>query len=105
MMKSDEITDNFFEESAKRCFLKPGKDPKDLNSKERYERFVTNISHDLHDYFHRVEDDWEDNQREAEIARLGLPPTPKFNVTKRENDVVPLERLLENPGRTNRPAR
>lgn len=102
---SKDITDEFFEESTKRVFKKLVLDPKDLNPKERYDRFESTINHDLHEYFHRVDDDWKDNQREDEIARFPLPPTPKFNQMKRTIDFTLLEKLLEKPARDSRPAR
>lgn len=104
MMKSSDIDDEFFEENAKKI-LEYVKDPKDVNLKDRYERLEPIVSHELHDYFHRVDDDWKDDEREAEILELGLPPTPRFNQTKRENQVVDLEGLLGNPGREYRPKR
>lgn len=102
-MKTFEINDDIFEESVKK-FVIPPKDPKYRDSYEP----IAYHSFDQYENYNRIEDDWDIENDEVEkekaiLAKYGPAPRPQYNQLNRGHKIIPIEDILNFPGRDTRP--
>lgn len=104
MKTTNEITEEHFEQSVKNL------NPPPVESRYSYRSDIpiSYAYYDFHEIFNRIEEpEWDPAKdcvaKEKEFRYLSPPPRPQFNQKNRGHTIVPIEEILEEPGRTLRP--
>lgn len=99
-----EITEDIFANSVKSLIP--------VNNESRYSyRYDVPISYTSFDHYERFnripESEWDPaedcKEKERELQLKGKFPRPQFNQRNRGHKIVPIEEILDEPGRTLRP--
>jgi hypothetical protein len=98
------ITEEIFEKAVKA--LNPAPVEPRYSYRSNVPIFYTN--YDCHEKFNRIEEpEWDPAKdceaKELEFKRFGPPPRPQFNQRNRGHKVIPIEDLIHEPGRSQRP--
>lgn len=103
MKTTNEISDETFERSVQNI------NPVPVEPRYYFQSNVpiTYACYDSHEEFNRIEEpEWDPEKdcekKELEIKQLGPPPLPQFN-EKDRNNTIPIEEIINEPGRHIRP--